>query len=74
MEERFTELDNMIESMPELERKFVMWQLLKKYKELINIPEHLDTIEDYRKEKVNRELLVSCNSLIDMLFWELWGK
>lgn len=74
MEERFTELDNMIDQMPEFERKFVMWQLLKKYKESINIPEHLDIVEDFRKEKVNRELLVSCNSLIDMLFWELWGK
>ena len=74
MEERFTELDNMIESMTELERKFVMWQLLKRYKDSISMPEHLDTIEDYRKERVNRDLLVSCNSLIDMLFWELWGK
>ena len=74
MEERFTELDNMIDQMPEFERKFVMWQLLKKYKESINIPEHLDIVENFRKEKVNRELLVSCNSLIDMLFWELWGK
>lgn len=59
--------------MPEFERKFVMWQLLKKYKESINIPEHLDIVEDFRKEKVNRELLVSCNSLIDMLFLELCG-
>lgn len=59
--------------MPEFERKFVMWQLLKKYKESINIPEHLNIVEDFRKEKVNRELLVSCNSLIDMLFWELCG-
>lgn len=51
MEERFTELDNMIESMTELERKFVMWQLLKRYKDSISMPEHLDTIEDYRKRK-----------------------
>lgn len=71
-ETRFCELDTEIESWSVDEQNFVLWQLLKKYADRLDIPEELHTIEDYRKEKVNHGLWVNCNELIDMLKWELW--
>lgn len=71
-EARFIELDNQIEKMSAEEQSFMLWQLLKKYADRIEIPERCDTIEDYRKEKVNHGLWVACNELIDMLSFELW--
>ena len=71
-ETRFHQLDAQIESLTVDEQNFVLWLLLRKYAERIDIPEQLNTIEDYRKEKVNRSLYVGCNELIDMLNYELW--
>lgn len=71
-EEKFIELDDEIESWSDDEKNFVLWQLLKYYENKLDIPEKIETIEDYRKEKVNHDLLVSCNVLIDMLGFELW--
>ncbi len=71
-EEKFIELDDEIESWSDDEKNFVLWQLLKYYENKLDIPEKIETIEDYRKEKVNHGLLVSCNELIDMLDFELW--
>ena len=71
-EQRFHELDAEIEKLSEDEKNFVLWLLLREYAAKIEIPEHIDTIEDYRKEKVNHNLLVDCNELIDMLGFELW--
>lgn len=71
-EEKFIELDDEIESWSDDEKNFILWQLLKYYGNKLDIPEKIETIEDYRKEKVNHDLLVSCNELIDMLGFELW--
>lgn len=71
-ESRFHELDNQIEAMPAEEQSFMLWQLLKRYADRIEIPERCNTIEDYRKYKVNHDLLVCCNELIDELLFELF--
>lgn len=71
-EQRFRELDAEVEKLSADEKNFVLWLLLREYAGKLEIPEHLDTIEDYRKEKVNHGLLVDCNELIDMLDFELW--
>ena len=42
------------------------------YADRLEIPEQCNTVEDYRKEKVNHGLWVDCNELIDMLNFELW--
>ena len=55
------------------QKYFALWLLLKDYGNKLDIPEQCITIEDYRKEKINRGLLVSCNELIDMLNWQLWA-
>lgn len=71
-EKRFRELDDQIEAMSSEEQTFMLWQLLKKYADRIEVPERCDTIEDYRKYKVNHDLLVDCNELIDELVFELF--
>lgn len=71
-EKRFHELDDMVEKLSVDEQNFILWLLLRKYADRLDIPEQLNTIEDYRKEKVNRSLYVDCNELIDMLNYELW--
>lgn len=70
-EERFSELDDKIETWSDDEKTFVLLQLLKYYKNRLKIYENVDTIEDYRKKYLNRNLRVSCNVLIDMLGFEL---
>ncbi len=71
-EERFVKLDDEIETWSDDEKNFVLWQLLKYYGNKLDIPEKIETIEDYRKEKVNHGLWVSCTELINMLSFELW--
>jgi hypothetical protein len=71
-ETRFHQLDAQIESLTADEKNFILWLLLREYANRLDIPEQLNTIEDYRKEKVNRSLYVDCNELIDMLNYELW--
>lgn len=71
-EEKFKELDEEINKLSKDEKNFVLWLLLREYKDGMDIPEHLDTIEDYRKYMVNHGLYIGCSDLIDMLSWELW--
>ena len=71
-ETRFHQLDAQIESLTTDEKNFILWLLLREYADRLDIPEQLNTIEDYRKEKINRSLYVDCNELIDMLNYELW--
>lgn len=71
-EERFCELDTEIENWTVDEQNFALWRLLRVYADRLDIPEQCNTIEDYRKEKVNHGLWVDCNELIDMLNFELW--
>lgn len=71
-EKRFNELDDQIENMSVEEQTFMLWQLLKKYADRLEIPERCETIEEYRKYKVNHDLLVDCNELIDELLFELF--
>jgi hypothetical protein len=71
-ETRFHQLDAQIESLTTDEKNFILWLLLREYANRLDIPEQLNTIEDYRKEKVNRSLYVGCNELVDMLNFELW--
>ena len=71
-EKRFCELDTEVEKWSDDEKNFVLWLLLKDYANRLDIPEQLNTIEDYRKEKVNHGLWVACNELVDMLNYELW--
>ena len=71
-EKRFCDLDTQVEKWSDDEKNFVLWLLLKDYANRLDIPEELNTIEDYRKEKVNHGLWVDCNELIDMLNYELW--
>ena len=70
---RFCELDVEVEDMTVEEQNFVLWLLLRKYADRLDIPEQCHTVEDYRKEKVNHGLWVNCNELIDMLNFELWS-
>ena len=46
--------------------------LFKWYGNQLEFPDDIETIENYRKTKVNHDLLVDCNELIDMLNFELW--
>lgn len=69
---RFCELDTEVNNLTVEEQNFVLWLLLKKYADRLDIPEEVNTIEDYRKEKVNHGLWVDCGELIDMLNFELW--
>ena len=71
-EQRFKDICEELEAWTDDERHFALWLLLRNYSDKLEIPKQLDTIEDYRKEKVNRGLLVDCNELIDMLSFELW--
>jgi hypothetical protein len=71
-EERFCELDTEIENWTVDEQNFALWRLLRVYADRLEIPEQCNTVEDYRKEKVNHGLWVDCNELIDMLNFELW--
>lgn len=68
----FEKLDEQVENMTETEQNFMLWQLLKKYADRLEIPKKCETIDDYRKEKLNQRLLAACNDLEDMLCWELW--
>lgn len=71
-EKRFVKLDDKIETWSDDEKNFVLWQLLKYYGNKLDIPEKIETIKDYRKEKVNHDLWVNCTELINMLSFELW--
>lgn len=73
-EQRFHEIDNKINKMSSEEKHFALWLLLKEYSEenAKHIPERIDTIEDYRKEKFYHDLYVNCNELINILNFELW--
>lgn len=71
-EQRFRELDAEVEKLSADEKNFVLWLLLREYADKLEIPEEINTIEDYRKERFNHGLLVDCNELIDMLDFELW--
>jgi hypothetical protein len=71
-ENRFHELDAEIEKWSIDEQNFVLWLLLRKYADRIDIPEQCNTIEDYRKERFLHSLLVDCNELVDILSFELW--
>ena len=71
-EERFHAIDTEIEKLSVDEQNFVLWLLLRKYADRLEIPEYLDTIEDYYKAKTIHDLLVDCNELIEMLDFELW--
>lgn len=71
-EQRFRELDAEVEKLSADEKNFVLWLLLREYAGKLEIPEEINTIEDYRKERFNHGLLVDCNELIDMLDFELW--
>ena len=71
-EKRFHGLDAEIEKLSADEKNFVLWLLLREYAANIDIPKEINTIEDYRKERFNHNLLVDCNELIDMLNFELW--
>lgn len=71
-EKRFHELDAEIEKWSVDEQNFLLWLLLRKYADRLDIPEQCNTIEDYRKERFLHGLLVDCNELVDMLSFELW--
>lgn len=71
-EKRFHELDAELEKLSTYEKNFILWLLLREYQAKLDVPEHLDTIEDYRKYIVNHGLYVDCNNVIEMLGWELW--
>lgn len=71
-EKRFDELDDQIETLSVDEQNFMLWQLLKRYVDRLEIPKRVETIEEYRKYKVNHDLLVDCNELIDALLFELF--
>lgn len=72
-EERFNELDKMVDGMEMEEKSFVLWLLLREYSEKIDIPERIDTKEDYIKERFYNGIFVSCNHIIELLGYELWG-
>lgn len=71
-EKRFCELDMEIEKWSDDEKHFVLWQLLKDYANKLDIPEHANTLENYRMKTFNHKLLVNCSELIDILNFELW--
>lgn len=71
-EQRFHELDDMVESWSVDEQNFVLWLLLRKYAERIDIPEHANTLDEYRIATCMHNTLVACNEVIDILNYELW--
>ena len=72
IEERLRIIDDEIQKLSEYEKHFVLWLLLREYQDKLDVPEHMDSIEDYRKYIVNHGLYVDCNAIIDVLGWELW--
>ena len=62
-EQRFHELDAEIENWSKDEKCFALWLLLRDFHDAIGkeIPETIETIDDYRKERFNHELCVDCN-------------
>lgn len=71
-EENFRRLDEEIEKWSDDERKFVLWQLLKKYRDGLKLSENLNTVGDYSKMFLTTRLNTDCYELIDMLNFELW--
>lgn len=66
-EERFKKICEELEKLSDDEKRFSLWLLLRDYADKLDIPKETNTIEDYRKQKVNHDLYVDCNELIDML-------
>lgn len=71
-EENFRKLDEEIEKWSDDEIKFVLWQLLKKYRDGLKPPENLNTVGDYSEMFLKTRLNTDCYELIDMLNYELW--
>lgn len=74
-EQRFNDIADNLESLPNDEKHFILWLLLREYNEenAKRIPERSDTIEDYKKEIFYHGLCAECNNLIDLLRFELWS-
>ena len=71
-EERFRELDTKVEELTVDEQNFVLWLLLRKYADRLEIPEHANTLEEHKLMTFNHNLWVDCNELVDILDYELW--
>ena len=71
-EARFCELDTKVEELTVDEQNFVLWLLLRKYADRLDIPEHANTLEEHKLMTFNHNLWVDCNELVDILDYELW--
>ena len=71
-EERFKKICEELETWSDDERHFALWLLLRDYAGKLDIPREVKTIEECYKYKINHDLYVDCNELIDMLNFELW--
>jgi hypothetical protein len=71
-EEKFKKICEGLDNLSDDEKRFALWLLLRDYGDKLDIPKEINTIEDFRKERFNRGLLVDCNELIDILSYELW--
>lgn len=71
-QKRFCELDDEIENWNDDEKNFVLLQLLKYCADGLEIPEEVNTKEDFYKERYNQRLWNDCKELVDMLEYELW--
>ena len=71
-EEKFCLIGDEIDKLSVDEQNFVLWLLLRKYAERIDIPEHANTLDEYRIATCMHNTLVACNEVIDILNYELW--
>ena len=71
-EEKFGLISDELDKLSVDEQNFVLWLLLRKYAERIDIPEHADTVKEYAVMTLMHNILVDCNEIIDLLNYELW--
>jgi len=71
-EKRFAELDTEVGKLSVDEQNFVLWLLLRKYADRLEIPEQANTLEEHKLMTFNHNLWVDCGELIDVLNFELW--
>ena len=72
-DEIFNQIDKDIDELTNREKTFALWLLLREYVNRIEIPEHPNTVDEYKEYIVNRDLYGQTKILIELLSYELWG-
>ena len=71
-EEKFCIISDELDELSVDEQNFILWLMLKKYAERIDIPEHANDLHEYMVMTLKHNILVDCNEIIDILNYELW--